>query len=49
VFVTTQGSVYSQFKRALKRRNFMLAWTIASELPKVPLAEGLELLAGEVR
>jgi hypothetical protein len=35
VFVTAQGSVYSQFKRALKRQNFMLAWTMAAELPKV--------------
>jgi hypothetical protein len=44
VFVTSQGSAYSQFKRALERRNFMLAWTLAAELPKVPLADGLELL-----
>jgi hypothetical protein len=44
VFVTSQGTTYSQFKRALERRNFMLAWTMAAELPKVPLADGLELL-----
>jgi hypothetical protein len=44
VFVTAQRRAYSQFKRALKRQNFMLAWTIAAELPKVPLADGLELL-----
>jgi hypothetical protein len=44
VFVTSQGTAYSQFKRALERRNFMLAWTMAAELPKVPLADGLELL-----
>jgi hypothetical protein len=44
VFVTAQGTTYSQFKRALGRRNFMLAWTTAAELPKVPLADGLELL-----
>lgn len=44
VFVTSQGSTYSQFKRALERRNFMLAWTLAAELSKVPLADGLELL-----
>jgi hypothetical protein len=43
-FVNAQGSTYSQFKRALERRNFMLAWTMAAELPKVPLADGLELL-----
>ncbi len=42
--MTAQGSVYSQFKRALKGRNLMLAWTMAAELPKVPLADGLELL-----
>ena len=44
MFVTAEGSVYSQFKRALKGRNLMLAWTLAAELPKVPLADGLELL-----
>jgi hypothetical protein len=44
VFVTSQGSAYSQSKHALERRNFMLAWAMAAELPKVPLADGLELL-----
>jgi hypothetical protein len=44
MFVATHGSDYSQFKRALERRNFMLAWTMAAELPRVPLADGLELL-----
>ena len=44
VFVTSQGSAYSQFRRALERRNFLLAWTLAAELPKVPLADALSLL-----
>jgi hypothetical protein len=44
LFVTAQGSVYSQFKRALDRRNPLLAWTMAAELPKVPLADALSLL-----
>jgi hypothetical protein len=44
VFVTSQGSAHSQFKRALERRNFLLAWTMAAELPKVPLADALSLL-----
>jgi hypothetical protein len=44
VFVTAQGGDYSQFKRALKRQNFMLAWTMAAELPRVPLADALHLL-----
>jgi hypothetical protein len=44
VFVTSQGGAYSQFKSVLERRNFMLAWTMAAELPKVPLADGLQLL-----
>jgi hypothetical protein len=44
VFVTSQGSAYSQFKRALERRNFLVAWTLAAELPKVPLADALSLL-----
>jgi hypothetical protein len=43
-FVTPQGSAYSQLKRALERRNFLLAWTMAAELPKVPLADALSLL-----
>jgi hypothetical protein len=42
--VTSQGSAYSQFKRALDRRNFLLAWTMAAELPKVPVADALSLL-----
>ena len=42
--MAAQGGAYSQFKRALKRRNVILAWTMASELPKVPLADALELL-----
>lgn len=42
--MTAQGTTYPQFKRALERRNFMLAWTMAAELPKVPLADGLQLL-----
>jgi hypothetical protein len=44
LFVTSQGSAYSQFKRALERRNILLAWTMAAELPKVPLADALSLL-----
>jgi hypothetical protein len=43
-FVTSQGSAYSQFKRASERRNFLLAWTMAAELPKVPLADARALL-----
>jgi hypothetical protein len=42
--VTSQGSAYSQFKRALERRNLVVAWTMAAELPKVPLADALSLL-----
>jgi hypothetical protein len=42
--VTSQGSAYSQFKRALEQRNFLLAWTMAAELPRVPLADALSLL-----
>jgi hypothetical protein len=42
--VTSQGSVYSRFKRALARGNFMQAWTLAAEVPKISLADGLALL-----
>jgi hypothetical protein len=44
MFVTSQGSAYSQFKRALERRNFLLSWTLAAELPRVPLSDALSLL-----
>jgi hypothetical protein len=43
-FVNAQGRAYSQFKRALAGRNVMLGWTLASELPQVPLADALALL-----
>jgi hypothetical protein len=43
-FATAQRSAYSPFKRALERQNFMLAWTMAAELPSVPFADALELL-----
>ncbi len=47
MFVTGQGGAYSQFKRALERRNFLLAWTLANELSRLPRddAFGLLLLA----
>ena len=43
-FVTSQGSAYSQFRRALDRRNLLLAWSLAAEIPKVALADALSLL-----
>ena len=42
--MTSQGSAYSQFRRALDRRNFLLAWSLAADLPRVPLADALALL-----
>ena len=42
--MTSQGSAYSQFRRALDRRHFLAAWGLAVELPKVPLADALTLL-----
>ena len=42
--MTSQGSAYSQFKRALDGRNFLLAWTMAAEIPRVSLADALALL-----
>jgi hypothetical protein len=42
--VTSKGSAYSQFERALAGRNFLFAWSMAGELPKVPLADALALL-----
>jgi hypothetical protein len=53
-FVTSQGGPYSQFKRALGRRNFMVAWTLAAELPKLsptgtPSADPEERLGASAR
>jgi hypothetical protein len=42
--VTSQGSAYSQFRRALDRQNLLVAWSLAAELPKVALADALALL-----
>jgi hypothetical protein len=42
--VISQGSAYSQFRRALDRRNLLVAWSLAAEIPKVPLADALTLL-----
>lgn len=43
-FVTSQGGAYSQFKRALARGNFIVAWGLARDLPQLALADRLELL-----
>jgi hypothetical protein len=43
-FVTSAGHVYALFKRAIRTRNVMLAWTTAAELPRVSHADALELL-----
>ena len=42
--MTSQGGVYSQFKRALGRGNFVVAWGLAAEIPQVSLADALQLL-----
>jgi hypothetical protein len=44
VFVTSQGSAYSQFRRALERRNALVAWATAAELPHVELGDALALV-----
>jgi hypothetical protein len=43
-FVTSQGSAYSQFRRALERGNVMVAWAMASELPRIDLGDALALV-----
>jgi hypothetical protein len=43
VFVTSQGSAYMRFRRALDRGNATEALSAASELQFVSLAEALEL------
>ncbi len=44
MFVTAQGGAYSQFKRALARGNFIMAWGLAAEVAHVTLADALALL-----
>jgi hypothetical protein len=44
VFVTSQGSVYSQFRRAIERRNVLVAWATAAEIPHVELGDALALV-----
>jgi hypothetical protein len=41
--VTSQGSAYHRFRRALDRQNVTEALSAASELPHVGLSEALEL------
>jgi hypothetical protein len=41
--VTSQGSPYARFRRALANRNPTLAWAAAGELPRVDLADALAL------
>ena len=43
-FVTSQGHDYQNFKRALRGRHLMLAWSLASDLPKLTMPDALELL-----
>jgi hypothetical protein len=42
-FVTSQGSAFMRFRRALDRQNITEALSAASELPHVGIAEALEL------
>src|SRR4051794_26293385 len=44
VRMTSQGGAYSQFRRALARGNFIVAWGLAAEIPAVSLADALQLL-----
>jgi hypothetical protein len=41
--VTSQGSAYARFRRALAGRNPTLAWAAAAELQRVDLADALAL------
>jgi hypothetical protein len=44
LFVTSQGSVYGRFRRALDGDNATIALAAAADLPHVGLADALELL-----
>jgi hypothetical protein len=43
-FVTAQGHPQAIFQRALERGNYLVALTTARELPRIALADALELL-----
>jgi hypothetical protein len=45
VFVTSQGSAYSRFQRALMTGNLQVIETAAAELPTVGLDDALAILA----
>jgi hypothetical protein len=44
VFVTAQDSAYSRLRRAIERRNTLVAWATAAELPHVELGDALALV-----
>jgi hypothetical protein len=44
VFVTAQGSAYSRLRGAIERRNTLVAWATAAELPHVELGDALALV-----
>ena len=44
LFVTSQGSAYSRFQRALSTGNLQLIEAAAAELPKVSLEDALAIL-----
>jgi hypothetical protein len=43
VFVTSQGSAYVRFRRALETGNELLVLATARELPRVPLEDALRI------
>ena len=43
MFVTSQGSAYARFRRALKTGNLTLIRNAAAELPRVDLSDALEV------
>ena len=44
MFVTSQGSSYARFRRALDSGNLTLATTAAAELPRIDLPDALAVL-----
>ena len=43
MFVTSQGSAYARFRRALKTGNLTLIRNAATELPRIDLEDALEV------
>src|SRR5436309_519412 len=47
--MTSQGSAYTRFRRAIEAGNAMAAWAAATELPTVSLPDAIALCLAQLR